>query len=206
MIEASHAVVWFDGAWVIDNPRDFRRAVRAIISHAIAERLESDGRERRSHGRGHKHRHRVALLRGGVEAAPRRPHHRPAPARHGSRGEILTQPRAAPCGRKHMRSRFSAMIGRFSFHATSSLTRRNETLTRHCSWGEILAHSRAAPRGGKHMRSRFSAMIGRFSSHATPSLTRRNETLTRRCSCGEFPAHSRAAARGGKHMRSRSSI
>jgi hypothetical protein len=37
MIDAAHQTVWFDAAWAINNRRDFRRAVRAMITHAIAE-------------------------------------------------------------------------------------------------------------------------------------------------------------------------
>lgn len=37
MIDAAHAVVWFDDAWGIDNRGDFQRAVRAMIKQAIAE-------------------------------------------------------------------------------------------------------------------------------------------------------------------------
>jgi hypothetical protein len=37
MIDAAHQAVWFDAEWAINNRRDFRRAVRAMITHAIAE-------------------------------------------------------------------------------------------------------------------------------------------------------------------------
>jgi hypothetical protein len=38
MVDAAHQAVWFDGEWAINGPRDFRRsAVRAMITHAIAE-------------------------------------------------------------------------------------------------------------------------------------------------------------------------
>ncbi|MGA3402217.1 MAG: hypothetical protein ABSC95_23660 [Acetobacteraceae bacterium] len=43
MIDAAHAVGWFDGAWAIDDRRDFRRAVRAMITHAIIEGQGADG-------------------------------------------------------------------------------------------------------------------------------------------------------------------
>jgi len=43
MIEAAHQVVWFDAKWAIDSRRDFRRAVRAMITHAIAEAQTTDG-------------------------------------------------------------------------------------------------------------------------------------------------------------------
>ena len=43
MIDAAHAVVWFDDAWGIDNRGDFRRAVRAMITHAISEGQGEDG-------------------------------------------------------------------------------------------------------------------------------------------------------------------
>jgi hypothetical protein len=35
MIDAAHAAVWFDDAWAIENRQDFRRAIRAMITHAI---------------------------------------------------------------------------------------------------------------------------------------------------------------------------
>jgi hypothetical protein len=50
MIDAAHAVVWFDAAWAIDNRRDFRRAVRATITHAITEGQETHGCKRPSPG------------------------------------------------------------------------------------------------------------------------------------------------------------
>jgi len=37
MINAAHAAVWFDDAWAINDSSDFRRAVRAMIAHAITE-------------------------------------------------------------------------------------------------------------------------------------------------------------------------
>lgn len=37
MIDAAHQAVWFDAEWAINNRRDFRRAVRAMITHAIDE-------------------------------------------------------------------------------------------------------------------------------------------------------------------------
>lgn len=43
MIDAAHAAVWFDGAWAIDNRRDFRRAVRAMITRAITEGEQVNG-------------------------------------------------------------------------------------------------------------------------------------------------------------------
>jgi hypothetical protein len=42
MIDAAHAVVWFDDAWAIDNRTDFRRAVRAMITYAITEGQTAD--------------------------------------------------------------------------------------------------------------------------------------------------------------------
>lgn len=42
MIDAAHAAVWFDGAWAIESRRDFRRAMRAMITHAISEARETD--------------------------------------------------------------------------------------------------------------------------------------------------------------------
>ena len=36
MIDAAHRAVWFDAEWAINNRRDFRRAVRAMIAHALA--------------------------------------------------------------------------------------------------------------------------------------------------------------------------
>jgi hypothetical protein len=43
MIDAAHEVVWFDAKWAIDSRRDFRRAVRAMITHTIAEAQAPDG-------------------------------------------------------------------------------------------------------------------------------------------------------------------
>jgi len=45
MIDAAHEAVWFDAAWAINSRRDFRRAVRTMMTHAIAEgrRLEEEG-------------------------------------------------------------------------------------------------------------------------------------------------------------------
>jgi hypothetical protein len=37
MVDAAHQAVWFDAEWAINSRRDFRRAVRAMIAHAIAE-------------------------------------------------------------------------------------------------------------------------------------------------------------------------
>lgn len=36
MIDAAHNAVWFDAEWAINNRRDFRRAVRAMIANALA--------------------------------------------------------------------------------------------------------------------------------------------------------------------------
>jgi hypothetical protein len=43
MIDAAHAVVWFDDAWGIDNRSDFQRAVRAMIKKAITEAQGTEG-------------------------------------------------------------------------------------------------------------------------------------------------------------------
>jgi hypothetical protein len=37
IIDAAHQAVWFDAAWAINNRRDFQKAVRAMIEHAMAE-------------------------------------------------------------------------------------------------------------------------------------------------------------------------
>jgi hypothetical protein len=37
MIDAAHAMVWFDDAWGVNSRSDFQRAVRAMIKQAIAE-------------------------------------------------------------------------------------------------------------------------------------------------------------------------
>jgi len=37
MVDAAHQAVWFDAEWAINSRRDFRRAVRAMIAHAIAD-------------------------------------------------------------------------------------------------------------------------------------------------------------------------
>jgi hypothetical protein len=37
MIDAAHQAVWFDAFWAINSRRDFRRAVRAMITYAITE-------------------------------------------------------------------------------------------------------------------------------------------------------------------------
>jgi hypothetical protein len=37
MIDAAHEAVWFDAAWAINSRRDFRRAVRAMITQPILE-------------------------------------------------------------------------------------------------------------------------------------------------------------------------
>ena len=42
MVDAAHEAVSFDGAWAINNRRDFRRAVRAMILQAIIEGRETD--------------------------------------------------------------------------------------------------------------------------------------------------------------------
>ena len=36
MIDAAHEAVWFDEAWAINNRRDFQKAVRAMITRAMA--------------------------------------------------------------------------------------------------------------------------------------------------------------------------
>jgi len=78
MIDAAHAVVWFDDAWAIDNRRDFRRAVRAMVTHANTEGEGTEGWKRCSRGRDHKRRHRAASLRRGAAPAPRDSRPRPA--------------------------------------------------------------------------------------------------------------------------------
>jgi hypothetical protein len=42
MIDAAHQAVWFDAEWAISSRRDFRRAVRAMIMHAITEGQGAD--------------------------------------------------------------------------------------------------------------------------------------------------------------------
>jgi hypothetical protein len=42
MINAAHAAVEFDNAWAINSRADFRRALRAMITHAIAGELGAD--------------------------------------------------------------------------------------------------------------------------------------------------------------------
>jgi hypothetical protein len=37
MIDAAHQAVWFDAFWAINSRRDFRRAVRAMITYSITE-------------------------------------------------------------------------------------------------------------------------------------------------------------------------
>jgi hypothetical protein len=37
MIDAAHQAVWFEAFWGINSRRDFRRAVRAMITYAINE-------------------------------------------------------------------------------------------------------------------------------------------------------------------------
>ena len=37
MIDAAHQAVWFDAFWAINSRRDFRKAVRAMITYAIIE-------------------------------------------------------------------------------------------------------------------------------------------------------------------------
>jgi hypothetical protein len=41
MIDAAHEAVWSDGLWAINNRRDFKKAVRAMILAAVKE---GDGR------------------------------------------------------------------------------------------------------------------------------------------------------------------
>ena len=41
MIDAAHEAVWSDGLWAINNRRDFKKAVRAMI---LAAMKEGDGR------------------------------------------------------------------------------------------------------------------------------------------------------------------
>jgi hypothetical protein len=43
MIDAAHEAVQFDAAWAINSRRDFRRAVRAMITRAKTERQGTDG-------------------------------------------------------------------------------------------------------------------------------------------------------------------
>jgi hypothetical protein len=43
MVDAAHKAVRFDAAWVINSRRDFRRAVRAMITQAITEGQGADG-------------------------------------------------------------------------------------------------------------------------------------------------------------------
>jgi len=42
MTDAAHAAVQFDGAWAINSRADFRRAVRAMITHALAGEHATD--------------------------------------------------------------------------------------------------------------------------------------------------------------------
>jgi hypothetical protein len=42
MVNAAHAVFLFDDAWGIDSTADFRRAVRAMITHAVIEGQGTD--------------------------------------------------------------------------------------------------------------------------------------------------------------------
>jgi hypothetical protein len=42
MIDAAHAAVQFDDAWAINSRADFRRAVRAMVTHAIADERGAD--------------------------------------------------------------------------------------------------------------------------------------------------------------------
>jgi hypothetical protein len=37
MIDAAHQAVWSDAFWAISSRRDFRRAVRAMITYAMRE-------------------------------------------------------------------------------------------------------------------------------------------------------------------------
>ena len=43
MVDAAHEAVWFDAAWAINGRRDFRRAVRAMITQAITEGQGAEG-------------------------------------------------------------------------------------------------------------------------------------------------------------------
>lgn len=43
MIDAAHEAVQFDAAWAINSRRDFRRAVRAMITRAKTEGQGTDG-------------------------------------------------------------------------------------------------------------------------------------------------------------------
>jgi hypothetical protein len=36
MIDAAHEAVWFNAAWAINSRRDFQKAVKAMITFAIA--------------------------------------------------------------------------------------------------------------------------------------------------------------------------
>jgi hypothetical protein len=42
MIDAAHQAVWSDAFWAINSRRDFRRAVRAMITYAISEGQGAD--------------------------------------------------------------------------------------------------------------------------------------------------------------------
>jgi hypothetical protein len=37
MLDAAHQAVWFDAYWAINNRRDFKRAVKAMIAEATRE-------------------------------------------------------------------------------------------------------------------------------------------------------------------------
>jgi hypothetical protein len=37
MIDAAHGAVWFDAEWAINNRRDFKKAVRAMVEAAMKE-------------------------------------------------------------------------------------------------------------------------------------------------------------------------
>jgi hypothetical protein len=37
MIDAAHEAVWFDAEWAINNRRDFKKAVRAMVAAAMKE-------------------------------------------------------------------------------------------------------------------------------------------------------------------------
>jgi hypothetical protein len=42
VIDAAHEAVQFDAAWAINSRRDFQRAVRAMITHAMTEGQRAD--------------------------------------------------------------------------------------------------------------------------------------------------------------------
>lgn len=43
MIEAAHQAVWFDAAWAVNNRRDFKRAVKAMITAAAIKPNNQSG-------------------------------------------------------------------------------------------------------------------------------------------------------------------